>query len=174
MPAASDQYSLLLKGNSMMSAVGEYALSVIVTVLVCAIVSDLVQDPGLNRILKMISGLVLTMTLVNPVFHLDFSYLSDWDLPVMESASAAAEDGVTISRESLCACIKQNTEAYIQEKADMMHSDVTVEVSLSADEIPVPVAAEISGSVSPSIKHQLELIIESQLGITKENIVWTG
>ena len=92
MSAASDQHSLLLKGNPVMSEVGEYALSVIVTVLACTIVSDLVQDPGLNRILKMISGLVLTMTLVNPVFHLDFSYRSDWDLPVMESASAAAED----------------------------------------------------------------------------------
>ena len=51
---------------------------------------------------------------------------------------------------------------------------VTVEVTLSQDDPPVPEYVEIFGEISPYIKLRLEELIQEELNIAKENQRWTG
>ena len=149
-------------------------LTIVVTALVCAIISDLIQDPVSNAIVKMISGMILTITILAPIGSLDFSSFYDFDISIADAASAAADEGFALSREALYSRIKLETESYIQEKAETMNIDICAEISLSNEDLPVPVSAVISGSVSPFEKQQLQELMETDLRITKENLVWIG
>jgi hypothetical protein len=47
-------------------------------------------------------------------------------------------------------------------------------VTLSDELPPVPVEVRLSGDISPYIKTRLQSILEDDLGISKENQIWTG
>ena len=68
--------------------------------------------------------------------------------------------------------IKAETEAYILDKASQLNVELSVEVTI--DEENIPTAVTLSGEVSPYARRQLQEIIESDLGIAKENQRWTG
>lgn len=174
MYAASGQYGLFSEGCELMSAVGNYVLTVIVTAFLCAVISDLVQDPSSKAIIRMVSGMILTITVAAPVCKIDVSSCFVPDSSVMDAASAAAAEGAALSREALRLRIKQDTESYIQEKAEIMNTYISAEIAVSNDDLPVPVSVLISGTVSPSARQKLQRILETDLGITKENIEWTG
>ena len=69
--------------------------------------------------------------------------------------------------------IKERTQSYILDKAQSLNAVLDVEVTLSDDEIPVPVKVCITGKVSPYARGRLENLIIEDLGIEKENQIWT-
>ena len=68
--------------------------------------------------------------------------------------------------------IKSTCEAYILNKATELGADIHVSVSVNSQHIPF--AARIMGEVTSDVRKQLEQILETDLGITKENQSWTG
>ena len=65
-------------------------------------------------------------------------------------------------------------EAYILEIAGQLSASVTVEVSVGGDSIPVPQSVRLDGAVTPYAKSRLQTIISEELGISKENQIWTS
>jgi hypothetical protein len=59
------------------------------------------------------------------------------------------------------------------DKAQALNTALEVEVTLSDDEIPIPVKVRLSGKVSPYAKGRLQQIISEELGIERENQIWT-
>ena len=86
-----------------------------------------------------------------------------------EAATAGEQQAKSALRES----IKQRTEAYILDKAKTLAAQVAVEVTLSNEAIPVPIAVRISGNISPYARMQLQTILQEELGIPKEAQAWT-
>ena len=58
------------------------------------------------------------------------------------------------------------------EKSSGLNLDLVVEVELSDDEIPVPVAVSLTGNVSPYNKLILSNTISNDLNIPKEKQIW--
>jgi hypothetical protein len=78
-----------------------------------------------------------------------------------------------MTTDAIRASIKARSEAYILDKAAELALSVEVEVTLSNDEIPLPVSVRVSGKASNYAKSRLQAIITQDLGINKEHQVWT-
>ena len=157
-----------------MEAVGRYLVCVAGAALISGIVLGIVKDSAHKELLKMICGIALLLCVIRPVANIPVSGISRFALPYREEASAAASEGEEYARAQLCEIIKAETEAYILDKAYELDAVICVEVILSTDEIPLPVAIRISGEVSPYAKQKLQQIIAQELNIAKENQIWTG
>ena len=60
------------------------------------------------------------------------------------------------------------------DKAESLGAELTVEVTLSDDELMVPCAVKLSGAISPYAKKVLSDTIAKDLGIQVEEQIWTA
>lgn len=154
---------------------GKYILSVILAACVVAIVTSLLDEKtNQGVLLRMIGGLFLAFTVITPVLKLDFegaiSIVDDY----MAEADDAARRGEDLATDAMGEIIKEQTEAYILDKANSYGATVCVSVEVSEDPVPIPVSACLEGNVTPYAKWQLQRMLESDLGIPKENQQWIG
>ena len=170
MSTASDQHRMFPSGGG---AVQAYILSVICCALLCAVVSGIGAKKGSSAmILKLISGIFLVFTLIRPVSDMDLGDM-EFRLPdLTENATYASNMGQTYAESQLEAIIKAETEAYILDKAQALQADVTVAVTLDGNHIPA--ALQISGQFTPRAMEELSRILETDLGIAKEDQIWNA
>lgn len=152
----------------------EYALSVIATVLICTVLTDLLPSGTAKGILNILSGIVLTIVILSPLRDLTFTIPNNLEDLFQASANDAVSEGALATQAALEKIIQEEIQAYIQDKAVALRLDITAEVALRSGDPPVPDAVVIHGAVSPYGKMQLEKILTEQLGIPKENMEWTG
>lgn len=156
-----------------MEGLREYVLSVTTAAVICGVVTGLFSKTGGSQgLIKLLCGGFLALVVIRPVVDLRLPNPGDISFPQFQEASRAAEDGAVLARESYRTVIKQQTEAYILDKADSLGLEVTVDVTVGGDEMPVPVGVRIQGRVSPYGKSQLQRILTGELGIAKENQEW--
>lgn len=155
-----------------MEALRQYVITVVAAAMLCGIVTGLFPSGTGKQVVKLICGLFLAYTVLSPISRGDFSELTDFPARYETDASEAAAAGEKLARDSVAEIIKSETEAYILDKAESLRAEVTVEVSVNVENVPDSVT--ISGAVSPYARRQLQTIIESELGIAKENQQWTG
>jgi hypothetical protein len=152
----------------------KYALSVISTVLIGTVLTDLLPSGTAKGIFKTIFGLLLTLVVISPFRDLTFSFPETFSDLFQNAAEAAASEGELASQIVLEEIIKEEVQTYIQDKAAALQLEITAEVTLRAGDPPVPDSVVIHGAVSPYFRIQLEKILEEQLGIPKEKMEWTG
>lgn len=112
------------------------------------------------------------MIVIRPISYFDYSMLTEFSSAFAQEAETAAIQGENMARKAAADIIKAESEAYILDKAAAMNASVTVQIILDSDSIPVQ--ATLSGRVSPYVRRTLASVLESDLGITKENQLWTG
>lgn len=157
-----------------MESIRAYLLSIIAAAIVCGIITVLLGSKGTHGAMaKLMAGLFLAFTVIRPVAQIDFTGITDFAEQYTDAGTAAAEKGKILTREALTESIKRKTEAYILDKAEAMRVTLSVEVELSEHDVPVPVAVQLEGAVSPYAKQQLQRIITEDLGIDKEHQTWT-
>lgn len=157
----------------MIDSLRQYLFSVVTAALVCALVNRLIKKSGSSgAIVKLLSGIFLTLSVISPVINLDFSSVADYIEAFSYDADAYVSAGNEITDASMHRSIKQKSEAYILDKAASMEAELTVEVTLSDDSLPVPTDIVLTGRVSPYAKSKLSQMITDDLGIPKENQVW--
>ena len=98
--------------------------------------------------------------------------MPDFSLRCMDDAEDAAAMGENLARDSMADIIKEETEAYILDKAADLHANLRVEVTVGEDNLPA--AVTISGEASPYARRQIQAMIANDLGISKENQKWIG
>lgn len=158
-----------------MDGVREYFISITAAAVLCACVRSIAGDKGTAaRIVKLICGLFLAFTVIQPVAEVKITDLVIFTADIQAEADAAVSTGEDFARESMAGIIKSETEAYILDKAQAFRAAIQVEVTVSDDIQPVPQEVRITGSVSPYVRAQLQSIIENDLGITKEDQIWIG
>jgi len=149
----------------------DYFLSVICCAVLCGIVTSLPEKNGTSaKLLKLISGILLTFTVLAPVAEVKLEEISFLVTDIQEEGEAVASMGRNHSLEAMAAIIKQETEAYILDKAGVLQGDLKVQVSLDSELKPNGVV--LQGEITESGRRQLEHIIARDLGITKEDQVW--
>lgn len=157
-----------------MEALRQYVLSVVAAAFLCGILLSLLPKGSIRELVKLGCGFLLAITVLGPISRLDVSSMTDMGIWFSEDAEEASSLGEHYSQKQLRSIIKAETEAYILDKAAELGADVTAEVTLSADAVPVPVGVQISGQASPYARNLLRSILEDDLGITKENQLWIG
>lgn len=98
--------------------------------------------------------------------------MPDFSLRYMDDAEDAAAMGENLARDSMADIIKEETEAYILDKAADLHANLRVEVAVGEDNLPA--AVTIFGEASPYARRQIQAMIANDLGISKENQKWIG
>lgn len=155
-----------------MESIKEYLLGVIGAAILCSILVQITGEKSfLGTTVKLICGVFMLIVLVAPVTDIQIQPLklfSDISLDADQITSAA----VNSSRESVAGIIKEQTQAYILDKANACGVALSVEVILSDDEIPEPSSVILSGDVSPYNKKILTQTIENDLGIPSEAQIW--
>lgn len=156
-----------------MDSIRDYVIHISATALLCAVILRFARGSNaVKMMIKLLCGIVLAYSVIQPVKKLDLSGLEDFTSEFREEADQAVQWGKNAYAESWTESISQGIEAYIVEKAKAMNVDLVVEVELSDDEIPVPVAVSLTGDVAPYAKSVLSDTIWQDLNIQKENQTW--
>ncbi len=151
-----------------------YILSVTAAAMICSILSGLLHDGSTKLLIRFILGMFLTLAVIRPFTNIHLSQLEVGSAQIDMLSQEAVDRGEKMAHAAWEAIIKERTEAYILKKADQLNADVQAEVTVSGDGIPVPVAASIQGTWTPYVRDQLQLFLDSELGIPKENLQWNG
>jgi hypothetical protein len=157
-----------------MEPIRAYVLRVIVCCFVCAVACKLVDKSKTNqRLVQLISGMVILLTMVSPEVSINNIINFRTFDERLDHAQSYVSDGIARYKKELASRIVSQSEAYILEKAAQMDVSIEVDIILSDDDIPAPVAARIKGNVSPFAKSKLMDMMEKDLGISKERQQWT-
>ena len=157
-----------------MGSVSAYIISIIAVCICCAIVQKLVGQGSANAvIIKSLCGITIAVAAITPIIKINISGIADYLDRVQFESSVYANTATDTANNELRTVITEKTKAYILEKATNYDCDILhVDVSVSADSIPVPDSVTIAGIYSPYIKKQISGLIESNLGISKEKQQW--
>ncbi len=156
-----------------MGSLQQYLLSVTGAALICGVVLRLLPKKGTAATMgKMLAGMFLAFTVIRPWGNIQLNRLEDFTGDLQVEAAQAVQAGKYETFSSLQSIIKDRCEAYILDKANALGLQLTVEVTLSTDEIPVPVAVRLQGNAGPYAKARLADRIQEDLGIDKEHQVW--
>ena len=155
-----------------MGGLRQYAISVVAVAIICSILIRIASQDTAKNLIRLISGLILTTVVIRPISQIELPPLKEISFPNASTADFAVEEGKELAKESMDDIIKSTCEAYILNKATALGADIRVSVSVNSQHIPF--AARLMGEVTSDIRKQLELTLETDLGITKENQSWTG
>ena len=153
-----------------MEVLVQYLISICAVAIICGIVkviSDEKKPSG--AMIRMIAGLIMAFTVVGPVVDLEPGDLPVLKLDIAEEAQAVSEYGKEFADAEVNSIITRRLEAYILDKAASIDADISVELRL-VDYRPVGVT--MRGPILPRDKQRLQQILETDLGISKENQKW--
>ena len=153
-----------------MEALRQYVISVVAAAMLCGIVVRLFPNGSGKQMGKLICGLFLAYTVLSPISRVDFSNLPDFSLGYMGDAKDAASMGENLARDSMADIIKEETEAYILDKAAALGADVSARFAL--DEQDLPRTVTLTGSCTPAQKQALARVLAEDLGIPEERQIW--
>ena len=150
----------------------EYILKIIIASIVAGILCSLFDPKSSHgKIVKILTGILLTVTVLSPLKNISFRGLSDYIDEISSDAKVYVEEGLRDTETETAAIIKQQTETYILDKAKTMGLVVAVEVVLDENN-SVPCGVVISGEAAPYEKSVLSDHIEDTLGISREYQQW--
>lgn len=149
-----------------------YAAAVTVWAVLCAVLLSITPRGSHHTLLRFLWGLAFAIVLIRPLTDRKWK----WDPRVLSDAVSYGKQqarlGTDLSRDALRQGISRRLEEYILEKADLLGARLSVTVILGEDNLPE--ALELHGSWDHETKEELSRLIEKDLGIAKENQLWTG
>ena len=154
-----------------METVKQYLLGILCAALVCSVLTTVIgKNKTIGSIIKMLCGIFLAVTVVSPITNWNFSNLDilpdEWDSDV------ASDAGIYYSTEQMGAIIKDQTQAYILDKAKQMGVDINIDVTLDSTYPYAPDSVVLSGVIGPYNKHRLMQIISEDLAIPEDKQIW--
>ena len=157
-----------------MDGIRQYIFTVIAAALLCGVLSSIFHQGKSKDLLRILCGIFLAFTVLKPITGVDLSDILEESLIFESDAEQTAALGENMAYQAMTELIKEKSQAYILDKAAELDASITAEVTVSEEEPPKPLSVVISGQVSPYNRKKLESILETDLGIAKENQVWTG
>lgn len=153
-----------------MNAVYRYILCVVCTVILCGCVRILIPSEE-NSVLKMITGLVVTVVVLTPFLNGVKIPIGNFD-EILTNGEFAVHSGISSARQATSEFIKEKSETYVLNKASELGAKVSVSVTLSDSDLPVPTHVTVSGPVSAYSKMKLSECICNELGVAEDEQVW--
>ncbi len=157
-----------------MEYIKQYLLSVISASIICALAMRISGKNKLqSAVIKLLAGVFLSITVIAPWTYIRLQDVTSYFSSMQTDADRIAAQGNEYASNEIISIITQETEAYILDKASVLGLSIKAEIVLNECEPFAPRAVTIYGSASPYAKLRLEQIIENDLGIQKENQVWS-
>ena len=155
----------------MMEALRQYVTVLTAAAILCAILTSFLGEKGLSAgLMRLLCGLVMVLCVFRFDWRGKWFNLLDVTDTIRREGELAAASGELESRNAMAASIKAQTEAYILDKAAELGASVQAVVSVNEELRPD--GAVLTGNVSPYVKSRLSALLEIQLGIAKEALVW--
>ena len=153
-----------------MGALREWLTSVVVVSVLLAVVQTLIPEGTVRKIGAFTGGLILLVTLLQPLLGVDFE---DLELRLEQSRETVEQRQQELEQagaREMAELIERQTAAYIWDKADALGLDLSAEVRVERGPagIPLPVSATLTGTYSEA----LSAYLERELGIPRERQVW--
>ena len=156
-----------------MEALAQYILTVTSAAMIFGILQSLLDKKGsAAALIQFIGGLFLAFTVIKPVANLNFEIPTDIPFYLSVEGIRISEQGQEIAHSQLYNSIKQRCETYILDKALDYQTPLGVQIQLSQDNVPIPIAVCLKGSTSPFVKNSLQVWLEENMGISRENQLW--
>lgn len=155
-----------------MADLQQYILRLLAGSILCAMILALVQGKQYEALIRTLCGLFLTLLLLDPLCH--FSWDPDWGIleDAFNRGKAHSAYGTAMAQQDQIQRISQALEAYILDKAAREGTSLTVNVIVGEDLFPE--RAELNGDWDHHTRQYLTEMIERELGIAKENQLWSG
>ena len=158
-----------------MKALGVYILSIATAAILVSILQSLLQKKSSSSVLlRLIGGLFLAFTALAPGADIDIDSVFQLPLDFTVQGEALSSRGMELTRSQLQDVIKQQCETYILDKALSYQTALRVDIVLSQDDVPVPDGVYLHGNISPYVKSVLQKWLNDEMGIPKENQIWSG
>jgi len=156
-----------------LSQVGRYIFTILAGAFASSVISIVLDNKSpVMSMVRMICGLLLTITALSPLLDIQIPDLTKYYSHISTDSKFITETGIDIARSEQMAIISEQTSAYILEKAKMLNLDLTAQVVCSDDAIPIPESVYITGAAAPFAKTQLSAYIAAHLGIPEERQIW--
>lgn len=157
-----------------MFAFKQYIVTVTTAAIIgCIAISICEKKTSTSAVIKLIVGIFMTLTVLKPIVEIEIADISDYLSNVHSSASDSVQTGCAWADSETVAIIKEQLEAYIQDKASAVGAHIDVDVDVCGQAPYIPSSVTLSGNASPYAKTQLSIIIEKDIGVSKENQIWT-
>ena len=158
-----------------MQTFGQYILSIGMASLIVAIIEEFSDHKNATgTAIRMVCGLFLAFTVINPVTKLNIGILDAFSENLQLNAEAAVSAGSKLADQSLRQIIKEETQAYILDKAKALGCTLEADVTVGEGKPPVPASVRITGRIPANLKADMEVFLDEELGISKENQQWIG
>ena len=155
-----------------MEILRQYMLSVITISIVCGLVVLFFEGSPYKDVIKLITGLMVTISVLKPVMNKDAITLDKFWNRISADSSYAVSQGQEAAAHAHGAYIIETMESYISSRAEEMGAEVTAQVTLQEGTIGQPKEVTLSGRVSPYLKNRICQMIETELGIEKDQQIW--
>ena len=152
-----------------MTFLRQWLLGIVACALLVSFCEQLTPTGALKKLVRFTGGLLLIISILQPVTHLDLDVLP-LDLDAYREAMAQVQLTLEDERKgALADGIAARTGAYIEDKAEEL--GLTVRAVVESENVggtPLPVSVTLYGQEDAALADY----IESQLGIAKEKQVW--
>ncbi len=156
----------------MLSLLRSWILGLAGAAVFCAVMTEICPRGPVKNVVKVLCGMVMAIALIAPLMKLDMSgysmNMAKYRRKGEEIVAAGKEMTDSMSR----TIIEEQCRAYILDKGAAMGaglSDASVTLRWSDEGLWYPVECELKGERS----EMLASLIESELGIAKENQKWS-
>ncbi len=155
-------------------ALRSYLLSIVAVALLSGILLSLTPTGPVRRTLRFICGLLLLLAALGPVARLDVERLAEDLSELRLQAGERANEMEDGSIELMEALIKEQTEAYIWDKAALLGVTLMrVEVETGTEEgYPCPRAVSITANCTAEQRRKLTELIERELAVPSSEQEW--
>lgn len=152
----------------------QYILTIVSVAVLSSVLLKLLNDKSsAYKLIKLMCGIIMVLTIVSPWTKVTIDdYLEGFEW-VKRDAAAVQEEGEILVQQQLKESITERTEAYILDKAALLGADISVSITCTTSDVPVPISVELSGNASPYAKSRLRQILISDVGIPEDKQIWT-
>lgn len=155
-----------------MGFLSRYAATVTAGAVLCSVLLSISRNGSHHTLLRFLCGLCFAVILIRPLADRKWEWEPETFRNAAEYGRQLSAAGTDKSREALSRDISRRLEEYILEKAASLDTALSVTVTLGEDNLPEMVY--LRGSCAPGTKAELASMMETDLGISKENQLWTG
>lgn len=156
-----------------MAEIGRYLVCVCAAAILCGVIKSIsISNQLFASAIKLLCGIFITIVVISPWKNVSLLKLPQLPQDLLEQGKVYGKQGEDLSREHIGTIIKEQTQAYILEKAYALNAQVEVSVEVSDGDLPVPVRAYVTGNLPYLTQSKLSAYMAESLGIAKENQVW--
>lgn len=140
----------------------------------CICCSFFEEKSAVGTLIRMVGGVYLAFVMLTPAVRWDFDSVAAFAQSYVSAGDSVSKEGAKMASDAQRELIQQRLSAYILDKAAALQTELTVDITLSGDDVPSPESVRLTGSPTPYARGALQRFIEEELGIPKERQVWIG